>query len=182
MPDIVINSAVKYSYVINGEIKETITNTKYTFENLDLDTLYKISIIAIDEDDKTKVSKQKEERTLNKLYLYKSGNECVPVTGGWSSGYTGGNDSNVGRVTKNNDNINISTWGTWCEYSIWSSKNINRKEFSNLFLEVKNASITGVSSPGYEQWWLTVGEYNNGGLFSVIKDINKLDISNINNE
>lgn len=93
------SNIVAYQYYVNGEYREIKLGDVLTLDitGLELDTNYEIYVVAIDDKANTKFSKKIQVTTLDKLYLYKEGDECIPVTDGWA--YTG-YDSYSGSLTK----------------------------------------------------------------------------------
>lgn len=75
---------VKYEYFINGESKGITTDTNMKLiTDLELGTEYAIQVKVTDEKGNNRISAQVKQKTLDKLYLYKSKNEYSELTQGW---------------------------------------------------------------------------------------------------
>ncbi|MCI8999973.1 MAG: fibronectin type III domain-containing protein [Clostridia bacterium] len=70
---------IKYQYLLNDELKGELEESEYTIENLDPTTDYRISVIAIDEKNNSKISISSKITTKPRAYLIKDG---VPLVEG----------------------------------------------------------------------------------------------------
>ena len=119
-----------YKYYVNGEkIQETIENT-YTVTTLELNTEYSIKVIAVDEDGKEKTSTIKRYKTANVQYLYKSGDTCNTITGGYTTGATSG-----ATITYNTDNIQISSSNNTYVFAVTNNQ-IDFSQYSKLYIKL----------------------------------------------
>ena len=78
------NQIATYKYYINNELKNESSQSSYTVTGVELSTQYEVKVIAIDNQGKTNTSKVKKYTTSNKQYLYKQGDVCNEITGGWT--------------------------------------------------------------------------------------------------
>ena len=74
---------VGYAYAVNGKVKKITEEKSVILTDLDYNKEYKLEVYAIDENMKIKKSAEKNPSTMDKLYLYKEGSQCTPITGGW---------------------------------------------------------------------------------------------------
>lgn len=77
-----------------------------------------------------------------KLYLYRNGDQCVSVTGGWTRLSYGNND---GTVTFNSDSMRVSAPSTG-SHTLAGLKNFDPsilKSFKTLYIKIKSFSGTG---------------------------------------
>ncbi len=73
----------KYVYIVGEKIKES-ENAEETITELEADTNYDITVVAITNQNKHlkgTITRKTEKRT----YLYKNGDQCVALTGGWKA-------------------------------------------------------------------------------------------------
>ncbi len=72
-----------YAFLLNGEVKKYCIENVVNIDGLTLDTNYTVSAIVMDKAGNIKRTNNIEVKTENKVYLYKEGNECKYLTGGW---------------------------------------------------------------------------------------------------
>ena len=127
--------------------------------------------MAIDINGKIKISSTLNQTTLDKLYLYNEGIECLPVTGRWEK--TGYHVSNSGTLTKNDDSMYIySPNGSRLFIGIKNS--IDLSKYSKLVIESTGSqSLCQISQNSY---------FSNGGGRDIhYSTLSALDISGYNN-
>ncbi len=131
VPENIIETAIGYVYLLNNKVVSVGNATQYSYMNLDLNTNYELSVIAIDVNGKLK-SSTIMQTTLDKLYLYVDGIECTPITGGWNA--TGYHVSNSGTFTKNTNNMYL--YAPYNSRIFIGIKNaIDLSSYSKLFIE-----------------------------------------------
>ena len=167
------NSEIKaYAYLINDEVKNVTKDTKFIINDLNMNSNYKVSIIAIDKNGNFKKSNVVTFTTEDKTYLYKEGNEYTTVTGGWSE-YA--NQQN-GRVQKNSNNLQIfySSSGI-SESGIKTTKKIDFNKFSTLYVRYKaTGAVDKYGTREYTKLFsnVTTFENNTNGEFEETREIN----------
>lgn len=92
--------------------------------------------------------------TLRRLYLYKDGDECVGVTGGWVTtnirlGDMTWNNRKYPTLTKNERDMFTGMQQNAGAGSIWTNKAINARYVRNLVIDY---SANGLASPGINNW------------------------------
>lgn len=147
LPEDVSESSVGYAYLLNNKVVALESDAHYCFMDLDLNTNYEISVMAIDVNGKIKFSSALNQTTLDKLYLYNAGTECTPITGGWLR--TGYHVNNSGTFTSNEDNMYIySPNGSRIFGGIKNA--IDLSEYSKLFIEsTGNQFICQITTTSY---------------------------------
>ena len=120
-----------------------------------------------------------------KIYLYKEGNECNAITGGWYNQTTSGGSSSTFTFQKNVGNINFDVNSTNAHRNtIYTKNGINGNIFSSFFVDsidtyaiqisaYKNSSDFGVASNRIKYTQTNDG-YNT-------RFVKKLDVSEITN-
>jgi hypothetical protein len=89
------------------------------------------------------ITQSGEVKTVDKWYLYKSGDERTSITGGWLNYYNKG-------VSKNTDSISITAvTGTESRYRIRTNSTINLAPYKTMYIECTHGNS---------------GTYNNGGV------------------
>lgn len=131
---------IQYDYIIDG-ITYTSTEAVYKVENLEPESNHTIKVISIDEKENKKETRTYNVKTESRTYIYKEGNEYEEITNGWDFGYINGDNPGVGKVTKENNNIFLETWGTWCSYAIWTKQRIDFSKYSKLSMEIYDINI-----------------------------------------
>ena len=73
-----------------------------------------------------------------KLYLYKLGDECTTITGGWNGRASAGSGTNTGSFTKSDDRMVLisSGGGSWVFTIVETAKPISLTGYSKLKAEV----------------------------------------------
>ena len=134
------NSEIKaYAYLINDEVKNVTKDTKFIINDLNMNSNYKVSIIAIDKNGNFKKSNVVTFTTEDKTYLYKEGNEYTSITGGWNGFVLSGHYN--GRFTKNTDNLLMYYSSvTYTESGFQTKNKIDFSKFSNIYVRYKNQS------------------------------------------
>ena len=175
VPEITVKNSseiVGYAYLLNGKVKGYTTEKTYSFEGLEFETSYDIQIIAMDEDGKIKLSKEITQATIDKLYLYKEGNECILITGGWQK--TGYDWHDYGTFTKNSNNMYIyspSSSRIYCG----NKRDIDLTNYTKLYIESNSTTNTYLATIS------KVDYYNNSfGTDLVYKSGEYIDIDNYN--
>lgn len=125
------NSIVGYAYLLNGEVIEYTKEKTYTYKDLELDSPYNISVIAMDKQGKIKSSNNVKQQSSNKLEIYNNGNEYKNITGGWEGKSTAGYGVQYGQYDKTNE-----------------------------YMYVKNTSTNPSSSSNYYPSWVTLKPIN----------------------
>ncbi len=121
-----------YAFLLNGEVKKYCKENVVNIDGLTLNTNYTVEAIAMDKTGKTKRTNNIEVKTENKVYLYKAGNECTYLTGGWK--HTGYDVYNWGTITKNEDNIYIYAPNA-SRIFCGTTKIIDLSKYSKLYIE-----------------------------------------------
>lgn len=106
------STIVAYKFFVNNEYKGIISANnlnKIDITGLELDTEYEVYVLALDDKGTTKKSTIVKQRTLDKLYLYKDGDECTLLTGGWNAiGILKNNTTaKAPTITMNNNSMNL---------------------------------------------------------------------------
>lgn len=73
-----------YGILINKELVKVSENNEILVPNLIDNTDYIVVAYILDKNNNVKFSDEKQFKTLERLYLYKEGNEFETLTGGWS--------------------------------------------------------------------------------------------------
>ena len=126
-----------YKYYIDGEkVKETTKNT-CTVKDLELNTEYKVKVVATDKNGAEKSSKVKTITTQSKMYLYKEGNQYEEITGGWTAEAIGcGNSATVVAPTltfeSNHMNISLAQKSVMSGGSVVLNKDIDYSKYSKI--------------------------------------------------
>ncbi len=140
IPDNILSQAKGYIYLLNNKVLAVSSEIEYSYMNLNIKTEYEIMAIAIDEVGKIKMSSTINETTLDKLYLYKEGNEYKTITGGWTLTNTQTN----ARSQKNNDNMQLYYSITGSTETACSTNNIiDISNFSFLYVRYKKTNAAG---------------------------------------
>lgn len=119
-----------YKYYVNGEKMQETTEDTFTVTNLELNTEYSIKVITVDEDGKEKASSIKKYTTANVQYLYKNGDTCDTITGGYATGATTG-----ATITYNTDNIQISSSNYTYVFAVTNNQ-IDFSQYSKLHIKL----------------------------------------------
>lgn len=169
----------------------------YTMEDLEPNTQYIVSVIAIDEHGNRKSSMPIKIVTKARTYLYKEGEEYTELTGGWIRG-----NYNIGTFTKASDHLNLqaSFPGTTNKYWITceTTNSIDVTGFKKIVYKIKIDNMILYPDEGWYAW-SGVGickprfvDYNNASGIAITpfarmeSDISKqiitikTDITNIN--
>jgi len=140
---------VGYQYKINQELTQQFTEKNYTIENLEPDTEYTISAIAIDEKGNQNISEPIQVTTKSRTYLIKDGKPQMQ-----------GQITNNTTATERNGylsvvvNSTISRGGYYFSYDITKYKKI--KTDTEVINKTGNAMIVlwileGMTGPGIKQ-------------------------------
>ena len=146
-----------YKYYINNEKVKEQEGNKYTVTNLELGTTYSIKVVVVDKNEKEKSSKIKTYTTDNKQYIFKEGDTCDTITGGFNT-LVGANNiiventSDSIKVTGNRSN----SWGF-----AGTNRKFNVEKFSKLKVDIEDNGNS---------------EGNHFGIFNIAK--NKEDAYN----
>jgi len=144
VPSNVASTANEFLYYINGELKETSSNSTYVYSDLQFSTNYNIKVVANGETTKTSSIIVK---TLDKLYLYNDGNEYSILTGGWSVGAVDeGCTPKRGLASKNPTNILLYTSGFGCSLSqMITNSNIDISTYTGVYVKYFKTATRGSS-------------------------------------
>lgn len=165
---------VGYEYKLNGEVRETTTQSSYTIEDLEPTTTYKILVVAIDEAGNRRSSKAITITTKERTYIIKDGVQQV--------------QGEVGNATISEENgyLNIvcsntkDRAGCWYNYDLTNYKKVKAdvdvpsKGYKSLCLLwiFKAAPLTSSSHSGLEYIAGDYGTEKERGTYSVgIKDL-----------
>ena len=149
VPNYVQEISSKYTYYINGVSKETTTSSTYTFTGLEVNTTYKIKVIALDSNNKIIKTSSTDITTPNRLWLYKDGNECELVTGGWNLEIVNeGCTPRRGLYQKNANNILLYNSAAGCSKS-WmiTANSIDISKYKSIYVRYYKTSISGTNVP-----------------------------------
>lgn len=149
-------SIVQYEYIIDGV---TISQEEQTYiiENLEPQSEHKIKVVAIDEKENRRESREISLKTEARTYLYKSKEEYIELTGGWEDG-----DSNIGTFTKKEDCMNLYCEGPTSStywHSIRTVKGIDITGYTKIVYRCKIANPMYYYSGMYYNW-LVMGVCN----------------------
>lgn len=126
---------VGYIYTIDGIDKPQTTNTSYTQEGLGETTQHTAKVKAIDEKGNVKESRTFKITTESRIYLYKEGNECTDITGGWERTVY-----NTGSYTKESTYMNLYSY-TPSGSKYWNGCNTTNKikleGYKTIYYEVE---------------------------------------------
>ena len=140
---------VGYIYKVGDIETEQLTSNTYTIDELEPNTQYIVSVIAIDEHGNRKSSIPIKIVTEARTYLYKEGNECIELTGGWKRG-----NYNIGSFTKKEDHLNLNV-NISQNIQYWNScqttNSIDITEFKNIVYKFKIDNMTKINGK-YTAW------------------------------
>lgn len=82
-----------------------------------------------------------------KLWLYREGDECTGITGGWNETNFYQADSNRVQLSKNADNmaVNIPVWNTsggWRKRGFATGNKFDLSKYSTLYVEVSSVNVS----------------------------------------
>lgn len=145
--------------------------SSHIISNLEFDTLYKINVIAIDDKNKEIKTPVTNVKTLNKLYLYKQGDNYEELTQGWT--YTGYHSKPGGSYSNDQNGIYLaSSYGVRIFYGI--QKMINLTAYSKLYIVSEGTDkICQISKRSY---------HNNATGSDIGYSNNAIDISGYKDE
>lgn len=124
------SSIRQYKYYINGQKVQETEENKYTAKNLELDTEYVIKVIAVDNEGKEKASKVLKYMTDKVQYLYRNGDTCDTITGGYTTGATTG-----ATLKYNADNIEISSNNYTYVFAVTNNA-IDFSKYKKLYVKI----------------------------------------------
>ena len=156
----------------DGGIIECFGRKEYARDNYEVEigVEYKVKITS-------KSGETKEETILidiDRIYLYKEGEEYEEITGGWYTDYCGGNNPNIGSATKENTYIDVKSWGIWCSYGAITTNQIDLTDVKKICFEIEECSITGTGwdavSFGYGEYYEKSSRTSNTGteIYSIV--------------
>lgn len=136
----------EYIIYLNGEEYGTSAEMPYTIENLNPETKYNVFIEVNDINDVRFKSNNQEIETRERVYLYKAGDECLEMTGGWKGvgvtdikSSTGSSYSAlVPNITRSQGYIYTSlTKSGQCTGGISTTNTIDLTPYKKLIVEVE---------------------------------------------
>lgn len=146
-----------YKYYINGEKVREQEESTYTVTDLELNTEYSIKVIVVDEDGKEKTSNIKKYTTANVQYLYKNGDTCDTITGGWTvEGIAMSDTSALQPNLLKKEYLNVSLTSP-SGYSSGVLKTENNLDYSNY-------------KKMYIKYSASMGHYSGGACFGLSKN------------
>lgn len=161
-----------YAFLLNGKVKKYCTENVVNIDGLTLDTNYTVSAIAMDKSGDIKKTNNIEVKTENKVYLYKEGNECNYLTGGWK--HTGYDANDLGTITKNDDNMYIFA-PTNSRIFCGTSKMIDLSKYIGIYIECEGEQrICQINTKSYFS--------NDSGQDFIYNNKEKVDISSYNSK
>lgn len=188
------STIVAYEFFVNGEYKGiTFKNSANTMNitGLELDTEYEVYVLALDDKGTTRKSTIIKQKTLDKLYLYKEGDECTLATGGWNTFV-----ANAGTGKKESTYLymyNPVQKGYYTTYGFNTNNKIDLSKYSKLksIVSVKiysggeifnqvgiwNGNYSVYDSKNVDYQYSKVKTFN---ITDSNKEENELDISEIN--
>ncbi len=170
------NEIVGYAYLLNGEVKGYTKESQYVYENLEKNHKYIIKVIAMDKYGKIKISKEIEETTIDKVYLYNDGIEYSSFGGEWKVSNYG--EPNHGTFSKESNYLLIT--GNYCytgNFMVMKEKTMDFTGYSKIYAKVE---VTGVSS-SHENRNTGIGlKANNGTDIGFSKRIRQSAVDNLN--
>lgn len=145
-------SITGYKYIIDGITYDEIQST-YIVENLNPESEHTIKVVAIDEQENTKESREYTFKTEPRTYLYKNGIEYSELTGYWEEG-----DYNIGTFTKKADCLNLYCDGPAAGGSYWHSfrttNSIDVSKYTKIVYKFKIANTMILYNSKYYSWLL----------------------------
>lgn len=155
-----VSTVVVYEFFVNGEYKGlTLAKDSNTMDitGLELDTEYEVYVVALDDKGTIRKSTVVNQKTLDKLYLYKDGQEDTIASQNFSTFAQNNSSSNMVK------NENTITLNTSCNSTVKWYRGLGKAielngEFTKLYINVVNVSLGSA--------WFTIGEYkNDGGIY-----------------
>lgn len=197
-------SIVEYIIYLNGSEYKTITEVPYTIEGLDPETAYNIEIEAKTINDEKFKSNTQIVETKERVYLFKDGDECTELTGGWKGVGVTDIKSNSGSsyqaivpsITKNAQNGYIYTKyanARLCCGALSITNKIDLTQYKKLIVDTSATArygswyrilVTTDNTKYYNNLILKAIAYaaNKSDIITVNRDIFTIDITNINQE
>lgn len=187
----------QYQYIIDGSTYSQAEAT-YIIENLEPESEHTVKIIAVDERQNNKESKEIIVKTEPRTYLYRYGNEYMELTNGWKEIYKTNYSltpvSTNFKMDKLNDNIQVVSIGgipigggaVLMGAAIGTNKRIDLSEYKYMYsvATVTLGKYSGASACEMtlesEDEFLVATDANDRICYTnpVDKKITKLDISN----
>lgn len=133
-------AAKGYIYIINDKVLKVSEEEKVEIAELEPLTTYKIKVIAIDQNAKTRISKEVEQQTIDEVYFFKNGiiNSRYPAL--------------LNKVSNASGAISIDSDGRYVMDTHSSGFNLlyleNQMDFTNIKSIKVRASNLGLNSPG----------------------------------
>lgn len=180
----------KYEYYIKKSDEEVYTKYEseeefYIVNELEQETEYIVYVVAYDKSGNDRPTEEIKAETLSdKTYLYKTGNNCTELTGGWRFIQ----QANV-ETSENDEYIKIwATSSTYCVAALTTNNSIDLSEFSKIKFEMNDVrdfityypSYIGVSEQVESEWPTLTKELQIGN--SNTKLIYEVDISDLEGE
>ena len=109
---------------------------------------------------------------VTQVMLFNAGNQCSDITGGWTGGFTDGNNPAAGSYSIDST-LACDTWGTWCRYGCYTVNSIDVTNYDKLIFEFEQVSNVGV---GYGALGFDVGTgtITNGTNFTCEVDVSSV--------
>ncbi len=120
-----ISNVSGYAVLADGELISIGQDSRRMFEYSDDLTSKKVEVIVFDKSGNIYKYEQNNIEKFDRVYLYKYGDECVDITGGW----TGGNEQSRGRFRKEADYLFMGYTSSGGSEAHMSTNNII--DFSN---------------------------------------------------
>lgn len=167
---------IGYEYFLNGQYIDLTKNSSYSILNLEPDTEYAIQVMAIDNEGNVRKSNVIQQKTDNKLYLYKYGNEFTLITGGWN--VTGYHVSLSGSLTKYSNYMNFYTPSNSRIY-IGTKNMIDLSKYSTIVIKYNgNLVSSGVANVFSNKSYYSNQDTSTPTVYST--NFASRDISNLN--
>lgn len=106
------NSIVGYAFLINDEVVEYTKEKQYIYKDLEFNSTYNISVIAMDKKGRIKKSSVVTQKTLDKLLLYSDGNEYKNITNGWIGTSVYGYGTSYGQYIRGENYLYVKNTST----------------------------------------------------------------------
>lgn len=150
----------EYTYIIDGNEEKITTEKEYIKEGLEPETIHTANVIVKYKNGKTVASNIINLKLEPRIYLFKEGDECKDITGGWKCIAVAdiGSEGVIPKLTLNKEegHMNLylkSTQGFQSGGLIINNK-IDYKEYKKICVELT----------------ATLGKYNSGSIVSIYRN------------
>ena len=165
-----------YAILADGEVISIMQDLRRMFEYSDDLTTKKVEVIVFDKSGNIYKYEQNNISKFDRVYLYKYGDECEDITGGW----TGGNEQSRGRFRKGTDYLFMGyTSSGGSEAHMSTNNTIDFSNYKKMYVHYK----IDRNAYSYSTFFGKLHFYNNGvekefPSFANGDVIDSIDISN----